>query len=177
MPRPCGSGRPLAVLALAALMGAAAGPRRGEDAASRRQPQEPVQGALTLAPDTVKPGDTVTLRLTLTIADAWYVYRTAGSEGQRKLGLQLTLPPGLEAVGGWVWPTAQTVQEVRAVQIYAGTPAFTQRLRVGTATGAVPVAMSVSYQACNQEMCGPPATLDVSTTLHVSHPLVSSPLP
>ena len=153
------------MLALAALIGAAAGPTRG--ASSVGEPQEPVQGALTLAPDTVKPGDTVTLRLTLTIADAWYVYRTAGSEGQRKLGLQLTLPPGLEPVGGWVWPPAQTVQEVRAVQIYAGTPAFTQRLRVGTAIGDVPVAMSVSYQACNQEMCGPPATLDLSTTLQV----------
>jgi hypothetical protein len=166
LPRICWSWRPLAALALAALMGAAAGPTTW-GASSRREPQEPIQGALTLAPDTVKPGDTVTLTLTLTIADAWYVYRTAGSEGQRKLGLQLTLPPGLEAVGGWVWPTAQTVQEVRAVQIYTGTPVFTQRLRVGTAPGAVPVAMSVRYQACNQEMCGPPATLDLSTTLHV----------
>jgi DsbC/DsbD-like thiol-disulfide interchange protein len=165
MPHTCRSWRPLAALALAALMGAAGG--RSQGASSRREPQEPVQGALTLAPDTVKPGDTVTLTLTLTIADAWYVYRTAGSEGQRKLVLQLTLPPGLEAVGGWVWPTAQTVQEVRAVQIYTGTPAFTQRLRVGTATGEVPVTMSVSYQACNQEMCGPPTTLDLSTTLQV----------
>jgi hypothetical protein len=59
------------------------------------------------------------------------------------------------------------VGDVRAVQIYTGTPTFTPRLRVGTATGAVPVAMSVSYQACTQEMCGPPATLDVSTTLQV----------
>jgi hypothetical protein len=27
--------------------------------------------------------------------------------------------------------------------------------------------MSVRYQACNQEMCGPPTTLDLSTTLQV----------
>ena len=79
----------------------------------------------------------------------------------------LKLPLGVEAVSDWVWPKPEIAYEGREIEIYTGTRTFTRKLKITSATGEVKLRVTVSYQACTAEFCGPPETEEASAVLRI----------
>jgi hypothetical protein len=127
---------------------------------------EPVTAAVAVLEPSAKRGDTVTLAVRVNVAFGWHVYADvpAGS-AYPTTKLDLELPDGVEADGDWQLPPS-TAHD--GAKVWTGELTFTRKLRVGGKGQAhARIGCEIRYQVCNEEMCLPPAALEVSTTLPI----------
>jgi hypothetical protein len=130
-----------------------------------------VMPELKLEPASVAVGAQSRLLLTLQIADGWHVYgKSGGDAGQIPLQIKAELPDGIEAVEQWQWPPAQVEHFGKAVDIYQRRQVFALPVRALGASGKVVIRLSLSYQACKDEICAPPEQATLAATLRVEAP-------
>src|ERR1043166_9698817 len=129
---------------------------------------DPVTGALKADGETVWPGDGFEVLLRVRIAAGHHIYSTNALAGPfLPTTLDLILPAGLEPVGKWVAPRPKTTKT--GEQIYSDSILFRRALmaRLNTPPGLLSIKGELRCQACNEELCWPPAKIGVSTSVAV----------
>ena len=118
------------------------------------------------------PGDTARLATVLRIEDGWHVNsNTPTYDYLIPTTVEVRLPEGWPAAEV-SYPAAKTARFTFAeepLSVYEGTVAATAALRVppDAAAGESELAVSVTYQACNDTQCLPPVEREESVVLRV----------
>lgn len=120
------------------------------------------------APEEVKVGENIDIKVILDIKKGWHIYAPNGfnaSQGLIESYIEFTSPKGM---------TAGEVKIPKPVdygttQIYRGGVVMSQSLisKEGLAPGIYKIRGTVSYQACNVEYCEPPLSMPVSLKVAV----------
>ena len=132
---------------------------------------QPVTAAMQIIPTEVRNGVTFELLVSLEIAGAHHVY-ASNIVGKPfiPLSLNVTLPDGIEALNDWIAPAPSRTKTGELV--YTDSVSFRRSLRVGSNVPAGPLLIKgdLRYQACTEELCWPPRTIDLSSSINISSP-------
>ena len=92
------------------------------------------------------------------IAPGWHSYAVSAANSPYVVTkLELELPEGAEAVGGWQLPAAHPYAAEPGTMIYEGEVVFLQAVRLGAVLADSPsLHATVSFQACDAYSCLPP---------------------
>ena len=129
---------------------------------------EPVTAAMKADRDTVRAGESFEVLLRVRIAAGHHIYSTNAIAGPfLPTTLDLILPADLEPVGKWVAPRPKTTKT--GEQKYSDSILFRRALnvRLNTPPGLLSIKGELRCQACNEELCWPPAKIGVSTSVAV----------
>ena len=115
------------------------------------------------------PGSSFTIGLRMRVAPGWHTYADVPvSSPYPTTELRLELPAGMTAVGSWDKPAGHPSHESPELSVYEGDVVFLHRLRLGArATGKLQITVRVDYQACDESMCLPPASVKKHATIRV----------
>lgn len=125
----------------------------------------PVSMSSVVRPETATVGDTVTVAVRLKLSPGWHVCAEAGKgTAAPPTRLEAALPEGVELDGAWRRPEASPQKD--GSSIYADDVVFLRNFKLTKSkTGPVDLPVTVSFVACNDERCLPPAS--VKLTAHV----------
>ena len=129
-------------------------------------PSEPVKAAMTVRPENVSAGDVAELLVYLRIAKAHYLHAPAKSSGYAiAVTMDAVLPDGVEAAGDWIFPPPLKGQGDSL--IYRDSLILRRAIRVSSraAPQTLMLTGSLRFQACTDELCWPPALIQVSAPL------------
>jgi hypothetical protein len=129
----------------------------------------PVTAAMEIVPADVQKGGIAEIQVRLEIAGAHYIYATnVVGKPFIPVSLNVNLPDGIEFSGGWVAPAPDRTKTGELV--YTDSVSFRRSLRVGSNVPAGPVSIrgELRYQACTEELCWPPQTITLSSSINVS---------
>ena len=127
---------------------------------------EPVKAAMRIHPASVSAGGTVEILVAIRVARAHYLHATSGSGDKfTPLGIDVTLPAGVEAIKEWEFPAPKTGR--------SGAPEYRDALllkRLLTVSSTLPPQTMLfdgvlRYQACTDELCWPPGRMKLSAPL------------
>lgn len=130
-------------------------------------PSEPVTASMIIRPESANGGDTVEVLVLVRIARAHYLHADNSHQPFTAVAMNLTLPEELQAVSDWRFPTPEKARDNSLV--YRDTVTLRRSLRIRSIASPkiLSVAGELRYQACNDELCWPPGTLDLSTSLAI----------
>jgi thiol:disulfide interchange protein len=135
-------------------------------ASASATPQKPTFSA-TVAPQTARPGETISVAVKAKIAPGTHIYSVQKVKDDLVLRTELLVEgQGVTAVGEPLEPKP-TMKRDETIGIdvghHEGEPEFTQWLTVAseTAPGTLPLKVSIKYQACDESGCLPPTTEEV----------------
>jgi len=129
---------------------------------------QPCSAKLMLNPAQVSPGEEFEAVLTLRLEPSWYLYAEVPDDAPYTAAEFSLLPAeGIEPLGDWVRPPAETYDQGDKIKIYRGEATLRRRLRVGGAKGVTTVRVRISFQACSPETCLGPEEMEVSAVLRV----------
>lgn len=123
----------------------------------------PLSAGAALSSSSVKPGEHVAIVVKINLAPTWHIYAVEGTpfEKEPELGtaptaLNLSLPPGVEALGQWQTPGVIHDKEFGG-GYYEGELLFHRILRLGDQVpdGPIKIKCDLIYQACNDNTCLP----------------------
>jgi DsbC/DsbD-like thiol-disulfide interchange protein len=129
---------------------------------------EPVKVGMVAERAIVAPGGTFRLLVRIRIAAGHYIYSTNAPHGPfTPLALNLRLPDTIEAAGEWVAPPPHVTRSGES--IYNDSVVLWRRLRVrlNAPSGVLSIKGDLSCQACSEELCWPPKTIELSATVEV----------
>ncbi len=138
----------------------------------RAQDQARVTATARVVPETVAPGDTATLEVTIRVADGWHVYgRLQNPDEGLPVGLTVTELGGLRLVDGPEIPDG-IPHDWFGMQTHwiEGKAVLKQQIKVpaGASAGAVPITGQVDYAACDHSVCEPPNHAGFTATVTVA---------
>jgi hypothetical protein len=130
---------------------------------------QPVTATMETIPSEVGAGDTCEILVRVKIAAAHHVY-ASNIVGKPfiPITISLTLPKDVEALGDWIGP--EPVLRKNGEFVYTDSALFRRRLRVGVNVppGPLSIKSEMRYQACTEELCWPPRTIQLSSSISVS---------
>ena len=130
---------------------------------------EPVKAGMGASRSELAAGDSFELAVEIRIAGGYHIYAATPTNAPFiPASLELTLPPGIRTDGDWVRPKATLARD--GAMIYADSVWFRRSLRVqpDALIGKFAINTKLKYQACNDELCFPPATIGLETALTVA---------
>jgi suppressor for copper-sensitivity B len=126
--------------------------------------------SFVLSPSDPKPGDTVTLSVTMEIDPDWHTYSTTQKEavGSTTTAIKLISTKGLQPIGEMFKPdrapemNAKTGSGLEAKEVYHGQVTWTRRFKYQPAAdgSGFGVTGSIHYGVCNEGTCLPPKTIN-----------------
>ncbi|MCE9533724.1 MAG: protein-disulfide reductase DsbD N-terminal domain-containing protein [Planctomycetes bacterium] len=129
-------------------------------------------------PENAKPGQTVTLKVTVQLLDGWHTYPTFQEEkGARSQTNKFTFPSdgAIVFVGELNEPAnpkekSEPVLGIEKMHYYPGGGVWTQKAVVRPTTAAGTVSSKIKFRIllCDKENCLPPKALDLEATLNVA---------
>ena len=124
------------------------------------------------APEVVRPGERVAVRLHAAVDEGWYMYSLDSPAGQPLSVALDSLPAGFEATGTRRQspPTKKYDPNFEAEAFFhTGTAEVRAGIQVGedVAPGTYTLGGSVRYMVCSDQMCMPPTTTPVSVRVEV----------
>ena len=128
---------------------------------------EPVTGALQV-PAQVRAGERFDVQINLRIAGRHHIYATTGvREPFVPTKLEFHFPDGISPMGVYVLPTPERARNGDA--IYTDNLIVRQscRARPNVSTGTVSIQCEVRYQACTDELCWPPRTIQLASKINL----------
>ena len=131
----------------------------------------PVTAVMETVPPEVRAGGTFELLVRVEIADVHYIYASnAAGKPFTPTTLNVTLPAGVEVLGDWTGP--EPTRKRNGDFIYTDSVSFHRPLRVraNVPAGALSMKGELHYQACTEELCWPPHTLQLSAPVRVHSP-------
>ena len=140
---------------------------------------DPVVWTTAAEPARAEPGDVVLLTLSAEIGAGWRMYAMDSPVG-KPLGVSFEAVAGLDATG----PATQTepldgFDETleRDYTYFSERVAVTRAFRVtdDAAAGPLPIAGTVTYMVCNDEICLPPKGVPFRTSVEVSNATAAAP--
>ena len=140
-----------------------------DNGVERRTRDAPVRATLKLARARARAGERIELAVRLNVAPLWEIRTLAAEPRSAATRLELELPSGVKAVGGWQAPEPSRSLMPDGHAAYAGEIVFTRPLLVtdAAAAGEHQIQCSVAFQACNQRQCLTPAAIDLAVPLHI----------
>lgn len=129
---------------------------------------QPVAAAISVQPETAAPGSEVLVSVGIRIAAGYHIQGAGPTQGPfQPTGVDLVLPDGFVPVGGWQMPAPTVTRS--GERIYTDAVVFLRRCRVplDVRPEGVSIAASLHFQACNDDVCRPPATLTLATPIRV----------
>ncbi len=131
-------------------------------AAAPTAPAAPVRVAV----EATEHGGRPTLQVRFAMRDGWYVYAPTGRNaphGMTETNVAFDLPPAVSLAGDLVLPP----HHYKGVyDIYEGSVTWRQPVAVtDTADEQLPVTARVTYQTCKDDLCLPPRTETLRTTI------------
>lgn len=129
----------------------------------------PVQLSLVV-PEQVEQGSSVKISLSIDIEDGWYIYAPTGKnaeQGMKETKVSFTIPENLQRIGGAKLPMHQFKG---SYDVYRGSDiAVTQAIGTEDSTpGEYKIESEVTYQTCNDDICLPPKTVELTAVLLVA---------
>jgi hypothetical protein len=143
---------------------------KGIDQVSAAAPalEEPVTATMKFRPESLSAGEAAELLVAVRIAPAHYVH-AANNPGEPwvPLAMNVSLPDGVEFSEDWQLPTPEKGHGDALV--YRNSVLLRRALRVGAqfAPRNVRISGKLRYQACNDELCWPTRTMELSATLSI----------
>jgi DsbC/DsbD-like thiol-disulfide interchange protein len=176
MPRHPGRVRILAVLVGALIVAGTAPGAQAPLFEPEGSKRGPARLAVAISADTpaVVPGRPVTLRLDMLPAPGIHVY-APGNSDYIPISVTLIAPAGVQ-VHAPVYPAGEDYvfgELKETVKVYSRAfqvrqPVVVTRAAAKAAGGSLTIAGSVRYQACDDRVCFPPATVPVSVVLPIA---------
>jgi DsbC/DsbD-like thiol-disulfide interchange protein len=129
-------------------------------------PSEPVKAAMKIRPASVSAGGTVEILVAIRVAGAHYLHAARGPGDKFiPLGIDVTLPAGVEATKEWEFPVPTTGR--------AGAPEYRDSIllkrSLNVSSSLPPQTMvfngELRYQACTDELCWPAGRMKLSAPL------------
>ena len=130
---------------------------------------QPVQVSLVV-PEQVEQGSSTRISLTIEIEDGWYIYAPTGKnaeQGMKETKVSFTVPDDLQRIGAAKLPMHQFKG---SYEVYRGSNVAVIQ-KIGTensAPGEYTIESEVTYQTCNDDLCLPPKTVQLSAVLLVA---------
>lgn len=138
---------------------------------SKPSSSEPVTSAMKSAPPEVMAGEAFEILVRVEIAGAHHIY-ASNMVGKPFIPatLDVTLPRGIEALGDWVGP--EPIRRRNGELVYTDSVLFRRRLKVRANVPAGPLSIKgeLHYQTCTEELCWPPRTIQLSSSISVRSP-------
>jgi hypothetical protein len=132
---------------------------------------QPVVAVMEIIPAKVRKGGTGEILVRLEIAGAHHIY-ASNIVGKPfiPISLNVTLPDGIEALSDWIAPAPNRTKTGELV--YTDSMSFRRSLRVGSNVPAGPLSIKgeLRYQACTEELCWPPRTIKLSSSVDIGSP-------
>ena len=129
---------------------------------------KPVTASFTVIPQKIAPGKSADLLVTVRVLPTYHIYglNKSGSENTPTT-LQLQLPKGMKLKGDWKAPEPKKGKGKS--RIYEEGVVFRGTLALGksVAPGKHTIKCEMEYQVCDEELCWPPAKLDLATEIEV----------
>lgn len=138
---------------------------------SRPASVQPVMGTMTSLPDRLQAGDAFELRVSVKIDSAHHIYASNTVRSPFvPATLEVALPDGVEALGTWNGPEPKRSRGGEC--IYTDTVEFRRafRLQTNVPPGSMSIRGEFRFQACTDELCWPPRTIALATSLRVNPP-------
>jgi hypothetical protein len=148
--------------------GAAATKRIGQVSAPDPSPDEPVTATMKFRPESLPAGEATEILVSVRIATAHYIHAAKNSdEPWVPLAMNVSLPDGVEFLGDWQMPTPEKGHGDALV--YRNSVLLRRALRIGpkSAPRDLRVSGKLRYQACNDELCWPTRTMELSAPLFI----------
>ncbi|MDA1265933.1 MAG: protein-disulfide reductase DsbD family protein [Planctomycetota bacterium] len=135
-------------------------------------PATPVTAGVGAHTTSLEVGTVFDVTVRARILNGWHIYDLGGEPGPyADTELELVLPDGLTAVGGWQVPRSLADPTGSGKQIWMGGARFTHQVRVdGQVEEGAQIAANLSFQSCNAQLCLPPKTLELSCELVLVDP-------
>ena len=128
----------------------------------------PVTAVLAAVPEKLAPGKTATLLVKVRILPLHHIYalNKSGSENVPTT-LKLQLPQDVALKGAWKAPEPKKAKD--KARIYENEVVFYGTLSIAKAAapGKHTLKCELEYQVCNEELCWPPAKIDLATEIEV----------
>lgn len=138
---------------------------------SRLSSGQPVMGTMTSWPDRLQAGAVFELRVSVKIASAHHIYASnALGSPFVPATLNVALPDGVEDLGTWTGPEPKRSRG--GEYIYTDTVEFRRsfKLQTNVPPGSMSIRGEFHFQACTDELCWPPRTIPLATSLRVNSP-------
>jgi thiol:disulfide interchange protein len=130
----------------------------------------PVRLTFTLSPRTPKPGDKVTLAISMHLEDGWHTYSTTQKDGPGSTTTKISLTKGraLHPIGDEIRADrapqldTKSSENLEAKEVYHGDVTWTRRFKYepkASETG-FGIEGKIHYGICNEATCLPPHTED-----------------
>ena len=123
-----------------------------------------------VVPETVDLGSTAEVSLTIDIKDGWYIYAPTGKnseQGMKETKVSFTVPDSIQQIGKVKMPIHQFKG---SYDVFRGSDLAVIQ-KIGTedsAPGEYTIESTVTYQTCNDDICLPPKTVELSAVLLVA---------
>ena len=130
----------------------------------------PAKLTFVLSPRDAKPGDKLTLAITMHLEAGWHTYSTTQKDepGSTPTTIKLTAGKGLRPYGETFQPdrapelTAQTSDNLDAKEVYHGDVTWTRRFKFEPQPGqkGFGIEGKIHYGVCDEKQCQPPRTVE-----------------
>jgi hypothetical protein len=166
------SRRSFAGLLIVAMMGCTAPAKPEPEEVLMLKPRtdaDPVEAAVGVGQAVVRAGDTFELTVDLAIAAPFEIQDRHAPPPAIATTVELTLPAGFRAIGGWQAPPPMRSQWPDGHAVYAGDVAFVRQVRAdkGVKPGQYEIGCAIRYQPCNDRHCLPPIHFDLPAVVNV----------
>ncbi|MBN9691790.1 MAG: hypothetical protein J0M24_16235 [Verrucomicrobia bacterium] len=134
-------------------------------------PDQPVVVTVSSLPRVVKAGESFEVQVIVELAAGYHIYATQGVRGPfTPTALEFTFPEEVESLGTWGAPEPK--RDPSGEPSYWGKAVFSRLLRVRTNVppGALSIKGKFQYQACTEELCWPPRSTLLVTSIQVTAP-------
>lgn len=136
--------------------------------APKPEADRPVTAAIVMEPAAIAPGGAATLVVKVRILPLFHIYglNKSGNENTPTT-LKLTLPNGLKLKGNWKAPEPGKSGKARIYEdevIFRATLAAAKKI----SSGKHIIKCEMEYQVCDEQLCWPPAKLDLVTEVQVA---------
>jgi hypothetical protein len=130
---------------------------------------KPVSATLRLSRARVRRGETVDVTVMLNVAAMWEIRPLEAAAPAIATRLELKLPAGWESPQTWHSPEPRRSVAADGHRAYSGEILFNRAVLVGAEAqaGKINVACRVTYQACDEKQCLPPASVDLAVAVNV----------
>lgn len=136
-------------------------------ALSKPSSSQPVTAAMKTTPTEVRAGEIFEILVRVEIAGAHHIYASNVVGKPFPISLNVTFPGGIEASGDWIAPAPSRTKTGELV--YTDCVSFRRSLKVGSNVPGGPLSIKgeLLYQACTEELCWPPRTIKLSSSVTV----------
>jgi hypothetical protein len=131
---------------------------------------DPVALSMTVAPAALRAGGTFEVAISLDVGPGYEVYPLNAPSPAVPTRLELNLPPGFHASGGWHEPPAVRSESPGGHRAHAGRVTFVRTVVVGddVPAGVHRLGCAVRYQACTAHLCLSPMQFELESAVSVA---------